>query len=382
MKKKPFTLFSKIALASLLMPTGACVAAAITPKPTLRQVYKNIFLIGAAVNRAEVSGRSPEAARLVAENFTSITSENDIKWDLIEPQPGVFDFTGADRFVEFGQKNGLAVIGHTLIWHSQTPDWVFKGPDGKPASRELLLQRMETHIKTVVGRYRGKVKGWDVVNEVVSNGDSYLRPSPWLSIIGEDFIVKAFQLAHAADPGAELYYNDYALEKTTKRENAIKLLRKLKAQGVPITGVGVQGHYNLVWPNVADIDKCITDFSRLGLKVMFTELDVDVLPSAWSDHSADISKNYAADPILNPYADGLPVDMQTKLADRYAAIFAVFLKHQQDISRVTLWGVGDGRSWLNNWPVRGRTNYPLLFDRSFQPKPALDAVLSAPMVRK
>jgi endo-1,4-beta-xylanase len=384
MKIPGLSSFRNITFACLLLLTGSCLSAdnRATGPTTLRQAYKELFLIGAAVNRNEVTGKSPGAEEILRTHYNTLTAENDMKWGGMQPQPDVFDFEAADRYVEFGQKHGLAVIGHTLVWHSQTPAWVFKGPDGKPASRELLLKRMEKHIKTVVGRYRGKIKGWDVVNEAISDGEGVLRKSPWLDIIGEDFILKAFQYAHEADPSAELYYNDYSLEGSSKREKALQVLRKLKSRGARITGVGLQGHYNLKWPELSEIDKTISDFSRLGLKVMITELDVDVLPSAWKDMSADISKNYAADPKLNPYADGFPPAEQARLAKRYADIFAVFMKHRRNISRVTFWGVADGGSWLNNWPVKGRTNYPLIFDRNFQPKPAFDAVLKAPALKK
>lgn len=384
MKSPRLSFFRNLIVASLLLVSGSCLSADNrgTAPTTLRQAYKDLFLIGAAVNRSEVTGGSPEAEAILRTHFNTLTAENDMKWGGMQPKPDVFDFEAADRYVEFGKKHGLAVIGHTLVWHAQTPGWVFKGPDGKPASRELLLKRMETHIKTVVGRYRGQIKGWDVVNEAISDGEGVLRKSPWLEIIGEDYLLKAFQFAHEADPSAELYYNDYSLEGPAKRAKAVEVLRKLKSRGARITGVGLQGHYNLKWPETSEIDRTISDFSRLGLKVMITELDVDVLPSAWKDMSADISKNYAADPKLNPYPDGLPAAEQARLAERYAEIFAVFMKNRRNITRVTFWGVADGGSWLNGWPVKGRTNYPLLFDRAFQPKPAFDAVLKAPALKK
>jgi len=363
---------------------GAKLGAAAVPEKgaNLKDVYGKAFLIGAAMNRDEVSGRSPAAERIVCAHYNTITPENDMKWDSLQPRAGEFNFASADRYVEFGRKHGLAVIGHTLVWHSQTPAWVFTGPDGKPASRELLLARMEAHIQTVVGRYRGKIKGWDVVNEAVSDGPEMLRPSPWLTIIGADFLEKAYEFAHAADPDAELYYNDYSLENDRKRENAIQLLKNLKAKGVFLTGVGLQGHYNLHWPETVEIDRTIRAFAELGLKVMITELDIDVLPRAWNDNSADVGKSYASDPQLNPYVEGLPRVQQERLSARYGELFAVFLKNQKDLTRVTFWGVADGGSWLNHFPVRGRTNYPLLFDRGYRPKPAYEAVLQAASLNK
>lgn len=384
MKSPTPSFFRDITIASLLLLTCSCLAAEnrFSGPTALREAYKDLFLIGAAVNRDEVTGKSPKAEAILRTHYNTLTAENDMKWGGLQPREGVFTFDAADRYVEFGQTHGLAVIGHTLVWHSQTPDWVFKGPDGKPASRELLLKRMETHIKTVVARYRGKIKGWDVVNEAISDGEGVLRISPWLEIIGDDFLLKAFQFAHEADPAAELYYNDYSLEGSSKREKALQVLQKLKSRGARITGVGLQGHYGLKWPSVSEIDRTIADFAGLNLKVMITELDVDVLPSAWKDMSADIGKNYAADPKLNPYAEGLPAAKQAELARRYADVFAVYTKHRKNITRVTFWGVADGGSWLNNWPVKGRTSHPLPFDRAFQPKPAFDAILRAPALKK
>jgi endo-1,4-beta-xylanase len=235
---------------------------------------------------------------------------------------------------------------------------------------------MREHIQTVVGRYKGRVNGWDVVNEAL-NDDGTLHQTPWLKIIGEDYIAKAFEFAHEADPKAELYYNDYALENEAKRNGAIELLRKLRAQGVPVIGVGLQGHYGIDWPSVDQVDATVAAFAQLGVKVMITELDIDVLPSSWQYHGADISRNAELRPKLNPYTTGLPDSVQQTLAKRYADLFGVFLKHRGVLTRVTFWGVTDASSWLNWWPVPGRTNYPLLFDRDGRPKPAFDAVINA-----
>jgi endo-1,4-beta-xylanase len=233
---------------------------------------------------------------------------------------------------------------------------------------------MQDHIKTVVGRYKGRIKGWDVVNEAL-NEDGTLRQSLWYKIIGPDYLVQAFKAAHKADPKAELYYNDYSLENETKRNGAVELVKKLKAAGCHITGIGTQEHDNLQWPTTDQVDATITAFAALGIKVMVTELDIDVLPPAVRNGSAEISATAAAQPQLNPYADGLPQEVQQQLADRYASLFATFLKHKDAITRVTFWNVTDGDSWKNDWPVRGRKNYPLLFDREGKPKPAFDAVI-------
>jgi endo-1,4-beta-xylanase len=224
-----------------------------------------------------------------------------------------------------------------------------------------------------VGRYKGRIQSWDVVNEAL-NEDGTLRQSKWMKIIGEDYIVKAFQYAHEADPQAELNYNDYSLENEAKRSGAIALIKKLQAQGIPVAVVGVQGHDSLDWPSAELEDATITAFAKLGIKVAITELDIDVLPPVVRG-SADVSLSVKADPKLNPYANGLPDAVQKALAKKYADLFAVYLKHRAVMSRVTFWGVTDGDSWKNNWPVVGRTDYPLLFDRAGQPKPAFDAVI-------
>jgi endo-1,4-beta-xylanase len=233
---------------------------------------------------------------------------------------------------------------------------------------------MRDHILTVVGRYKGKIGGWDVVNEAL-NEDGTLRDSPWRRIIGDDYLVLAYQFAHEADPNAQLYYNDYSLDNLPKRQGAIALIKKLKSQGVNIEAVGLQEHDKMDWPSTNQLDETISALAQLGVKVMITELDVDVLPAATRSRSAEVSMNVAADQQLNPYPNGLPNSLQQKLAQRYADLFSVFVAHRGQITRVTFWGVTDADSWLNNWPVRGRTSYPLLFDRNCYPKPAFAAVI-------
>ena len=299
-----------------------------------------------------------------------------MKWEIVHPHPGTYDFSLADKYVEFGQQNHMFIIGHNLVWHSQVPQWVFEDENRNPVSRKVLLKRMRDHIRKVVGRYKGRINGWDVVNEAL-NEDGTLRQSLWMKIIGDDYIEKAFRYAHEADPQAELYYNDYSLENEAKRKGALELVRKLKAKGVPITGVGLQDHVNMDWPTADQIDATITEFGKLGVKVMITELDVDVLPAATSSQTADVSLNVASDPKLNPYPNGLPEPVQQELSKRYADLFGTYGKHCGLVSRVTFWGVTDKESWKNNWPVKGRTNYPLLFNRDAQPKPAFGAVIQA-----
>ena len=343
-------------------------------QPSLKDAYKDCFMVGAALNPAEFTEQAPVEDAIIKAQFNTITPENVLKWERIHPQPGTYDFAPADKYVEFGERNHMFIIGHTLVWHSQAPKWIFEDDKGNPVSREVLLQRMREHIMTVVGRYKGRISGWDVVNEVL-NEDGTLRQSQWMKIIGEDYIEQAFRFAHEADPAAQLYYNDYSLESEAKRKGALMLVKKLKAKGVPITGVGLQDHVSLGWPTTEQVDTTITEVGKLGMKVMVTELDVDVLPWPAGGPTADVSLNVAADPKLNPYANGLPDDVQQALSKRYAELFGVYAKHCGTVTRVTFWGVTDKDSWKNNWPVKGRTNYPLLFDRKGQPKPAFDAVM-------
>jgi endo-1,4-beta-xylanase len=343
-------------------------------QPSLKDAYKDCFLIGAAINQNQIYGKDAAEDALIKAQFNSITPENVLKWESVHPQPDTYDFAAGDAYVEFGQKNHMYIVGHTLVWHHQTPKWVFEDEKGKPLSREALLQRMHGHIRTVVGRYKGRVNSWDVVNEALEE-DGSLRQTPWLKIIGEDYIAKAFEFAHEADPSAQLNYNEYNLANPAKREGALKLIKKLRAEGVPVSAVGLQEHDHLDWPRVDQLETTITEFAKLGVKVMITELDIDVLPSAGYGPTADVSLSVEARAKLNPYTQGLPESVQQALSKRYADLFSVFLKHQDVITRVTFWGVTDGGSWLNNWPVKGRTSYPLLFDRHAQPKPAFYAVI-------
>jgi endo-1,4-beta-xylanase len=348
--------------------------AAVQKETALKDVFKNDFMIGAALNRRQFFEEDRRGVEIVRAHFNTITPENVLKWAQVHPEPTRYDFKAADRFVEFGEKRGMFIVGHTLVWHNQTPAWVFQDAKGNALDRESLLQRLRDHIFTIVGRYRGRIKGWDVVNEAL-NQDGTMRQSPWFKTISEDYLAKAFQFAHEADPNAELYYNDYDLELPAKRAGAVALLKRLKDSGVPITGVGLQNHNLMDWPSAADEEATIEAFAALGLKVNITELDVDVLPRT-TKPGADYAVDIPVTPQLNPFVDRLPDAMQLALAKRYADLFRVYRRHRDVIDRVTFWGVADGDSWLNNWPMKGRTNYPLLFDRDGRAKPALTAIMS------
>ena len=349
--------------------TMTCCSTVPDGPPTLKGVYKKDFLIGVAVNQKQYSGEDARGNPIIKANFNSISPENILKWESVHPRPDTYLFEGPDQYVKFGEANHMLIVGHTLVWHYQTPSWVFQGTNGQPVDRETLLRRMHDHIQTVVGRYKGRIKVWDVVNEAL-NDDGTLRQSPWMKIIGEDYIAKAFQYAHEADPEAVLRFNDYSLEKEPKRNGAIALLKKLQAQGVPVTAIGLQGHCNLSFPTVAQEDATIAAFAKLKLQVMVTELDVDCSRGGQRNTSADVAANARTQGGGNLSAESLSDVLQQQLARRYSDLFGVFLKHKDVVKLVTFWGVTDADSW------RARGN-PLLFDRHGQPKPAFDAVIRA-----
>lgn len=384
---KPIFLF---AFALIALPAIAQTSQHETP--ILHEVFKNYFRIGTAIDRAQIYADDPAATQrivradrrgyflkqeimtdsaglqLAARHFNSITPENVMKWEEIHPAPGVYDFDAADRFVEFADANNMHIVAHTLVWHNQTPDWVFVDEDGKDLSREALLAKMEEHIKTVVGRYKGRIHAWDVVNEAF-NMDGTFRESKWYQIIGEDYIRKAFEYAHQADPEAKLYYNDYALENPEKRKGIIDFIQTLLQQKVPVTGIGSQSHLSLNnMPAAAEIEQKILDFYELGLEFMITELDINVLPSARVDGRLRLNTDI--------YKEGLPNEIEQKLAGAYKDLFRMYLKHSDKINRVTLWGISDAGSWLNYLPLE-RRNYPLLFDYDNKPKAAFFAIIDA-----
>lgn len=351
-----------------------CKAGERKSEVSLKDALKGKFLIGVAMNADQITGKDTAGVRLIKQHFNSITPENCMKSEVLQPQEGKFDFTLADQYVDFGQKNKMFIVGHTLIWHSQAPKWFFVDKDGKDVSREVLIERMKNHIYTVVGRYKGRVNGWDVVNEAIEDDGSF-RKSKFYQIIGEDYIRLAFQFAHEADPKAELYYNDYSMSKKEKRDAVVTMVKNLQSQGVKIDGIGMQGHMTMDFPTLDEEEKSIIAFSGTGVKVMITELDLTVLPPPSNKVSADVALSYEYRKQLNPYPDGLPDSVAQAAHDRYAALFKLFLKHADKIERVTVWGLTDGQSWRNNWPIPGRTDYPLLFDRNYQPKPIVETII-------
>ncbi|MES2658877.1 MAG: endo-1,4-beta-xylanase [Verrucomicrobiota bacterium] len=337
---------------------------------TLRKAAGKRLLLGCAV--AAVDLQDPKLTSLITEQFNCLTPEYDLMPEKLVADGWKFTFEQGDKVVAFAEKNQMPVFGHMLVWHFVSRKWLFESADGKPLGREEALANLKRYIGEVMGHYRGRIKAWDVVNEAISDKDGeYLKDTPALRAIGEDYVQKAFEFARAADPDVELYYNDYNIEDPAKLERTLRLVRSLKSNGVRIDAVGIQGHWLLDWPPTERVGQAIEALAKEGVKVMITELDVDPLPRDASGADMAVAEKGA-----NPYPDGLPPEVQEKLAKRYGEIVSVIVRHPE-VTMIGFWGTHDGRSWLNDFPVKGRTNHPLLYDRKLQPKPAFDAVLRA-----
>lgn len=372
MKSKSIYLI-KLAIPLFFLIFVGCKSADKVSKLSLKNALKGKFLIGVAINERQALGFDTAAIKIVKQHFNSVVAENCMKSEVIEPLEGKFDFTKSDQFVKFGKQNKMFIIGHTLIWHSQVPAWFFVDQNGKDVSREVLIERMRKHITTVVGRYKGQVNGWDIVNEALEDDGSW-RQSKFYRIIGEDYVKLAFQFAHEADPKAELYYNDYSMAHPGRRDAVVKMIKKLREQGIKVDGIGMQGHLTMSFPTIESEEKSIIAFGNLGVKVMITEMDLTVIPFPNQNGGADVSMNYEYKKEMNPYPDSLPDSVATVWNNRMADFFRLFLKHHDKISRVTIWGVSDAQTWRNNWPIPGRKDYPLLFDRNYQPKPIVETI--------
>ncbi|MEC0168588.1 endo-1,4-beta-xylanase [Paenibacillus graminis] len=317
--------------------------------PALHELFRDAFKIGAAVSTDILSAQAP----FIAKHFNSITAENVMKPEEVQPQEGVYTFDAADRIFEFAEANQIGVRGHTLLWHNQTGDWMFRTPAGEPCTREELLSRLQTHIHTVVGRYRGRAYAWDVVNEAIEDkSGQYLRDTKWLAMLGEDYLREAFEMAHQADPDALLFYNDYNETDPVKRDKIYKLVRSLLDQNTPIHGIGMQGHWNIYGPPVGEIRGALELYASLGVRIHITELDLSMF--RFEDKRTDLKA---------------PTEEMLKLQEeRYAEIFALLLEYRKAIDSVTFWGVADDYTWLDGFPVCGRKNWPFLFDEHQQPK--------------
>lgn len=365
------TKITPFAISALLVVLSGSASAA---PEGIGSVYEDSFLVGTAIKSSDLTGNLPAKNSLPCSEFNALTAENAMKWQHIQPAPGQFNFAMADQLIALAQQCDARVIGHTLLWHQQTPAWVFEDEQGNPVSREVLLARLREHIHTLVGRYKGKVYGWDVVNEAL-NEDGSLRDTPWRRILGDDFYVHAFRFAKEADPEAQLYYNDFNMYKPAKVAGAVKLVKQLGDAGIKVDAVGMQAHYSLFYPSLSDIEQSMKTLRNAGVRIAITELDISVLPLPDDAFSgADITQSFAAHPVYDPYVEGLPATQQHQLAELYQQLFALFLKYADSVDRVTFWGTTDADSWRNNWPIRGRTDHPLLFDRNGRPKAAYEAI--------
>ncbi|MBN2766009.1 MAG: endo-1,4-beta-xylanase [Paludibacteraceae bacterium] len=366
----------QIVLTTLSAATLCVTLLSCKPKAEigLKDAFANKFYVGVAMNTAQITGNDSLALALIKKHFNSIVAENCMKSEVVQPVEGEFDFTLADRMIKLGEENKMHVVGHTLIWHSQAPKWFFTDAEGNEVTREVLAARMKNHIQTVVSRYKGRVHGWDVVNEAI-NDDGSWRESPFYKILGKDFVKLAFQYAQEADPDAELYYNDYSMSLEGRRNGVIAMVKDLQSQGIKVSGIGMQGHLDMDFPDIKEFENSIEAFAALGVKVMITELDMTVLPSPWSQTGANIADKAEYQEKMNPYVNGVTPEVNAEWENRFLSFFELFAKHSDKISRVTLWGLRDADSWKNNWPIRGRTDYPLLFDRNYEAKPVVKRIM-------
>jgi endo-1,4-beta-xylanase len=355
----------RILIAVAVILTGVSVQAqqpADNNSKGLKDYYKDYFSIGVAVSPRALKTYE---AQLILKEFNSMTPENAMKMGPIHPRENEYNWAGGDSIAAFAKRNNLKLRGHTLCWHSQAPQWFFKDAEGKQVTKEVLLQRLKDHITTVVTRYKDVIYAWDVVNEVISDSPAeFYRNSLFYQICGDEFIAKAFQWAHEADPKALLFYNDYNEINQVKREKIIKMVKELQAKGVPIHGVGLQGHWAINEPTKEHLEKTLDDFSKLNLPLQITELDISVYPK---EHNARERK-------ASDYDTAFTAEKEQKQIEVYKYCFELFRKYKKHITSVTFWNISDRSSWLDNFPVRGRKDYPLLFDKALQPKKAYGAV--------
>lgn len=364
--------------------------AACAPKQdsaeSLKSALKGKFLIGVAISESQIRHEVPKADSLITLHFNAIEPENCMKSEEIHPEKGVYNWELADKYVDYGTSQGLAVYGHCLIWHSQLAPWFCVDENGNDVSPEELKARMKDHIQTIVGRYKGRIKGWDVVNEAILDDGSW-RESPFYRILGEDYIPLAFRYANEADPDAELYYNDYGMHHRARVETVIRLVKKLKESGIRIDAVGFQGHFGMDYPDMEEFEKSLVDVAATGADICITEWDMSILPTI--NRSADLGDMSIAQAAaipefaeklkaqLNPYPDGVPQERFDEWTDRAARFWDIFITHSDVIRRVNVWGLTDADSWKNGWPVASRVDYPLLFDRNYKQKAIVDRIISS-----
>ncbi|NMP79478.1 endo-1,4-beta-xylanase [Pseudoalteromonas arctica] len=365
---------------SLLLLAGSLSVSAAQAQ-ALKNTFADSFKMGVAVNQDIVTGKNAAAQSIIAKQFNTVTLENAMKAEVIYPQQGKVDFSGADAFIDFAKQNNMFTVAHTLVWHNQTPDWFFTNSKNEPNTPAEQLEQMRKHIELVAGRYKNKVDAWDVVNEVIADDGSY-RPTVWVNRVGDgDTMVKAaFKYAQQYSPNTELYYNDFNAWRPEKRDGIIRMIKMLQKEGIRIDGIGIQAHWGLNFPKMQYIEQAIDAYAALGIKVMITELDIDVLPLTKEGQitGTDMMKPQFQleefETYLDPYKNGLPSDVEAQLNARYKALFELFYAKRDKIDRVTFWGLHDGMSWKNDYPIPNRTNYPLLWDRNLNPKPVIKTI--------
>lgn len=334
-----------------------CFAACSKPAPLLKEKYNDYFNVGVALSKQTLAYYDES----ILKNFNLVVAENEMKWESIQPSEGVFVFSNADKLIAKAGDLDMQVRGHTLIWHSQTPSWAFAG------SYEDAEARMLAHVTKVVTKYKDNISEWDVANEVLSDGDAnelFRQDSGWYRACGSnddkfvEFLAKAYKKVHEIAPDAILFYNDYNLNFPTKRAKAVKLVQKLLAAGAPINAVGMQAHYDIHGLKMTDVENSIIAFKDAGMKVSLTELDLSVYPGDYSGA---------------PYTE-LSAELDAKQADVYGELFALCRKHKDTVLGVTTWGVADDATWKDNFPVKNRKDFPLLFNVSAQPKSAFQKI--------
>ncbi len=377
-----------------VVASATLVAGAALAQPaTLRAAYRDYWDMGVSVNQWQVKANSESLVmqqnfskdtpadqtkdwETIVRHFNYVVAENCMKCEVIHPKEGVYDFTLADQFVDKARAAGLKVLGHCLIWHSQCAPWFHYDEQGNLVSPEVLKQRMREHIYTIVNHFKGRVQAWDVVNEAFED-DGTLRKSLFYQILGEDYIPLAFQYAHEADPNAELYYNDYSMNKASKVEGVARFFAPLIRQGLPVTAIGMQGHMVLEGNNyVEEYEHSIQTIRNLGVKTFFSEVDLSVLPNPYGFAGANVSDRFAYRPEMDPYKDGLTAEKKQEVQDFWVRFFQMLTRHRDDILRVNFWCLTDGCSWRNDFPIKGRTDYATLFDRQGQPKPEVQAIIN------
>lgn len=381
---KPTRISVHIAAAALLCSCAGRPAQPVAE--SLKEAYSDAFKIGVAVTPGNINGWQPESEALILRHFNAVSPENCLKPERVHPTPDTWDFAEADQYVEYAETNGLWKLGHTLCWHNQTPDFYWYRPDGTPKSREELIETLREHIEMVAGRYGDAVNAWDVVNEIIGEQGEY-RVKGWVKAFdgdGYEVVRNAFIFADRYAPHSELYYNDFNVWRKEHVDGIVTMVKRLQSENIRIDGVGIQAHWGLNYPKTEYIEHAIDTLASCGVKVLITELDVDVLPLT---KEGQIIGQSMTEPqfqleefkkFLDPYPDGMPADVAKQLDDRYAELMGIFYKHRDQIDRVTLWGLTDDVSWKNDYPVPGRTNYPLLFNRDYSAKPAVERLLAIP----